>query len=64
LAVGVTSRPGEDEQSGASVGGTGVGRSYSRPLRIEPERGKVTKDGVKSQSQVSCDVLQDDESRS
>ena len=44
--------------------GTNIGRSNSSPFRIEPERGKVTEDGVKSKANVACDVLQHDESGS
>ena len=36
----------------------GVGSSYNAPARVVPQRGKVTEDGEKSVSKVSCDVLQ------
>jgi hypothetical protein len=59
-AVGV----GSDEDTGATVGSSGIGSSYNEPSRVIPERGKVPKDIGKSQREVSGDVLQDDESRS
>ncbi|GAB2960511.1 hypothetical protein GCM10027075_70390 [Streptomyces heilongjiangensis] len=62
-AAGV-GRPGEDEQAVALVCGADVGRAYTAPFRIEPERGKVTEHGVESEGKVTCDVLKDRESGS
>lgn len=59
--VGVGSK---DEQALASVAGPNVGRSNSDPLRIEPDRGKVSEHGVESQGNVPCDVLTDEVSGS
>lgn len=44
VALGV----GQYEQSVALVGSTGVGRSDTTPLRIEPQRGKVSEDNVEA----------------
>jgi hypothetical protein len=63
FAVGVLSS-GEDEQPLPPVGSPDLRRAYKRPLRIEPERGKVGEDGVESQSKVPCDVLKDRDSGS
>jgi len=62
-AAGV-GRLGEDEKALALVCGSDIGRSYSRPLRIEPERGKVGEDVGKPKSNVPCDVLKQAESGS
>ncbi|WP_327138161.1 hypothetical protein [Streptomyces sp. NBC_01340] len=48
LAAGV-GRPGEHEEPVALVCGTDVRRAYTAPIRIEPERGKVAKDGVEAE---------------
>jgi hypothetical protein len=61
---GVGSRSGNDEDAGATVGSAGVGSSYNTPASVIPHFGKVSEDIGKSQSEVSGDVLQDDESRS
>ncbi|MGW2043743.1 hypothetical protein ACWCPF_00970 [Streptomyces sp. NPDC001858] len=58
LAAGV-GRPREDEEPVALVSGADVRRAYTTPLRIEPEGGKVTEDGVESEGNVTCDVLKD-----
>jgi hypothetical protein len=42
-----------DEDAGSAVGGADVGRSYSRPFRIEPAAGKVSEDPVASTSKQS-----------
>lgn len=60
LAVGV----GKDEEALTPMRCTGVGRSYSDPLRRPPDVGKVSEDSVKAQSEVTSDVLQQRESRS
>ncbi|MGW4850796.1 hypothetical protein ACWEPZ_06105 [Streptomyces sp. NPDC004288] len=57
-AVGVGSN-GEEEEALAVVGSADLRCAYKAPLRIEPEAGKVTEDGVESQSKVPCDVLKD-----
>lgn len=49
---------GNNEHTLAAMWGANVGRSYNAPFRIEPRRGKVTEDGVESQGNVPCDVLQ------
>jgi len=48
------------------MGRAGVGRAYTHPFRIEPERGKRTEDGVKPRpsSNESCDVLKHDDTGS
>jgi hypothetical protein len=46
------------------MGGADGRCGKSRPLRIEPERGKVTEDGIKSSSNEGCDVFQQDDSGS
>ncbi|MEU3198476.1 hypothetical protein [Streptomyces sp. NPDC006996] len=51
LAFGV-GRAGEDEQALTLVGGSHIGRSYSRPFRIEPERGKIGEDVGKPKSNM------------
>jgi hypothetical protein len=56
LTVGV----GQDEDPLALMGGTDIGRSYSTPLRIEPERGKVPENGVHAPSKETADVLHED----
>jgi hypothetical protein len=58
LALGV-GRPGEDEETVASVGGADLVRAKSAPLRIEPEAGKVGEHGAESEGKVPCDVLKD-----
>ena len=52
---------GQDEQPPSPMGSADIGRSYSRPFRIEPVFGKVTEDSVEAQSKVPCDVLQERE---
>jgi hypothetical protein len=59
LAVGV----GQDEDSLPSVGCANVSRAESRPLRIEPERGKVGEDTVEAPAPERRDVLNEDQSR-
>jgi hypothetical protein len=51
-------RPGEDEQPLAAVRSADLRRACKAPLRIEPERGKVSKDGAEAEPKVVCDVLQ------
>jgi hypothetical protein len=62
-AAGV-GRPGGEPQPLTLVGCTDIRRSQSRPLRIEPESGKVGEDIGKPKSNVSCDVLKEAESGS
>jgi hypothetical protein len=64
-AVGVGG-PGEEEPAFTLVGGADVGRSDTRPLRIEPEFGKRSEDDVKSRSPTNDGphVFQDDEAGS
>ena len=50
LTTGVGSN---DEQTVSLVTCSDIGRSKSCPLRIEPEAGKVTQDGVESKMKVS-----------
>jgi hypothetical protein len=54
----------DDEQSGATVGRSGVRCSNNSPLRIPPHAGKVGEDIGKTQSEVTSDVFQDCVSRS
>jgi hypothetical protein len=54
-------RPGEDEETVASVGGADLVGAKSAPLRIEPEAGKVGEDIGESEGKVPCDVLKDRE---
>jgi hypothetical protein len=49
-AVGVASRPGEEEPSLPLVGGADVGCSDTCPLRIEPDFGKSSEDDIKARS--------------
>jgi hypothetical protein len=53
---------GHDEEPVAFVGGADLGCRYKRPLRIEPEPGKVSQDkGESSSNSEGRDVFQDDE---
>jgi hypothetical protein len=45
-AVGVGSRPGDDEDPLALVRGSGVGSGYSDPPRVIPEVGQVSENGT------------------
>jgi len=56
-----TTAVGQDEDSLPSVWGSDIGRSYSRPLRVEPDFGQITEHSVEAQSNVSCDILQEQE---
>ena len=49
LARGV----GSTEPALTTVGGTHAGRGYNRPVRIEPDRGKVCEDGIKCPQMLS-----------
>jgi hypothetical protein len=49
ITVGV----GQDEQPLSSVGSAGVGRSKHSPLRIEPQRVKITEDDSESPNKES-----------
>ncbi len=60
LAVGV----GQHEDSISSVGSADIGRSYTCPLRIEPDFGKVTEDSIETPGNEGCDVLNERDSRS
>lgn len=53
----------EDEDSIAAVRGPNVGRSDSRPFRIEPERGKITEDAIEASPFEGRDVFNKDTSR-
>jgi hypothetical protein len=46
------------------MGRADVGRAYTHPVRIEPEAGKVSEDGVESERKVPCDVFKDREAGS
>lgn len=54
---------GQDEQPLSSVRSASVGRGDHSPLRMEPQRGKVSEHGVESQPNVACDVLEADDRR-
>ena len=60
----VVGKIGQDEESLASVRGAGVGRSYARPLRIEPVFGQVAEYSIEAERPVPGDVLQDRDSGS
>jgi hypothetical protein len=60
LASGV----GQQEESGPAVWSSSGVRSQTTPLRIEPQRGQVSRDAVESSSSESCDVLHEDEAGS
>lgn len=51
---------GQAEEALAFVRGAHAGRREQNPFRIEPERGKVSKDGAEAQSKVPCHVLKED----
>ena len=55
LAVGV----GKNEKAFPVVRGTNVGCSYTCPLRIPPDAGKVFQDFGESQREVASDVLEE-----
>jgi hypothetical protein len=57
---------GNEEPPLPLMGGADVGRSQTRPVRIEPETGKVTEDNVKarSSSDDGAHVFQDEEAGS
>jgi len=55
---------GNNPNAVSSVRGANGGSWYSVPLRIIPERGKVSENSAKPPSKQSCDVLHDDESGS
>ncbi|WP_260610128.1 hypothetical protein [Streptomyces sp. WAC06614] len=57
-AAGV-GKAGEEEDALSLMRRTDVRRAKSAPLRIEPEAGKVSEDGVESKGKVPCDVLKD-----
>jgi hypothetical protein len=59
----VVTAVGQHEDALSSVRSAGVGRGDHSPFRIEPQRGKVSDDGVESQPNVACDVLEADERR-
>lgn len=58
LAVGV----GKNEKPFPVVRGTNIGCSYTCPLRIPPDTGKVFQDLGESQCDVATDVLEDGDS--
>lgn len=61
LAIGV----GQNEESVSSVRGTGIGRSNSSPLRIEPEAGKAVEQAREAALRgEGAHVLQDDDAGS
>ena len=45
------------------MSGSNIGRSVSTPLRIEPERGKVSEDDFEARFDEPSDVFNDDQSR-
>lgn len=45
---------GQNEHSVPSVAGANVGRAYTTPLRIEPERGQVPENGAHSPESIIC----------
>ena len=55
---------GNGEKSGASLRCAGVGCVKHSPFRIVPEVGQVSENVSESDSQVICDVFQDDVTRS
>ena len=55
---------GHDEHPRPCMWGTKGARRYNRPVRIEPELGKISKDPGESQGKVPCDVLQEREAGS
>lgn len=55
----VASGDGHEPETFTLVGGTNGGRGEQTPLRIEPERGKITEDIGKSSTNNSWDVLQE-----
>jgi hypothetical protein len=63
LAAGV-GHAGEEPPPLAEVGSAAVCRRKHRPLRIEPEVGQRSENGVESSKSDSCDVLHEDISRS
>jgi len=56
LALGV----GETEPALSLVGGSHAGRGYNRPLRIEPDLGKVCEYGIKCPQMLSWSLSQTD----
>ena len=57
-------QPRDDEDSLSSVGGAHIGCTKSRPLRIVPERGKVSENSLHPPNKERCHIFNDDESRS
>lgn len=49
---------GQDEDPLSSLRGSDIGRTYARPLRIEPERGQVS-ENVSKPRKEACDVFQE-----
>jgi hypothetical protein len=60
MLVGV----GQDEDALALMRSSGIVRSHTTPLRIEPHRGQVTEDDIESPNSERCDVFHEDELRS
>lgn len=62
--MSVTSAPplargvGNTEPTFPPVGGTHPGRWYNRPVRIEPDRGKVCENGIKCPQMLTWSVSQ------
>lgn len=54
---------GQEEESISAVGGTDVGRSKIEPLRIEPQGGQVSENGVDASNKERADVFHEDEAR-
>lgn len=51
---------GQEEDSLSAVRSSGVACPYNAPLRIEPQRGKVSEDDIESPNKEGCDVLHED----
>jgi hypothetical protein len=60
LALGL----GNDENAGTLVASSGIGSANNSPSRVIPQRGKVSEYVPQSETNVACDVLQDDKSGS
>jgi hypothetical protein len=61
LLASVPTGVGQDEDPLPFVGSSGIVRSHTTPLRIEPQRGQVTEDDVESPNSERCDVFHEDE---
>ena len=59
-AVGV----GSDEDTGATVGSSGIGSANNSPPRVIPQAGQVSEDVGQSEGKMAPDVFQHDDSGS